>query len=76
MIYIVRMPGDDDSCLDWFEVFGTKKQAMDCANNLSQITEEGWKVKYLKGSTGNAYWKFQNQNTIIVEQCLSYYHGA
>jgi hypothetical protein len=74
MIYMVRRPGDDDSCLDWFEVFGTKKDAMDCANGVAQ--DLGWKVKYLKQSTGYSYWKFQGEKTIVVEQCTSYYHGA
>ena len=68
------MPGDDDSCLDWFEVFGTKKEAMDCAMDRAQAL--GWKVKYLKRSTGYGYLDFQGEKTIVVEQCTSYYHGA
>jgi hypothetical protein len=74
MIYMVRIPADDETCLDWFQVFGTKNEAMDCAKDFAQGL--GWEVRYLKRSTGYGYCKFQGEKTIVVEQCTSYYHGA
>jgi len=80
MVYVTRFPGDDEDGLDWYAVYGTKKEAVRCAKDhvdqLSEETGDKWKTRYVSAKNSEWYGTYYGRKTIVVEQTDSLYHGA
>ena len=69
--------------LGWFTAVGTKKEAMDIAQEQTRwlneellASGEPWSIKYISAKSGDDYVKWEGKNVIVVQQMESYYHGA
>ena len=80
MIYMTWMPAGNDDNLQWFEVSGSKKEAVCTANEVASMrtkdSDKTWKVAYVSLKSGKDYTDYCGKNTIVVQQKESYYHGA
>lgn len=75
MFYMIFMSGDYSDSFDWFEIRGTKQQAMRCARQLAK--EQGKSVKFFKDDEDETPNSVANAaNTILVWATDNYYHGA
>ena len=79
-LYVVRMPGDSHDQLDWFEAFATRSDAVDAANEraewLTFDTGSQWDVKFVPYGSSTSWLDYQGENSIVIEQATSIYHGA
>ena len=76
-LYKVNLPGDDNEMLEWYEVYPTKRQAMNHARRYaSDVDGEQWEVVYIPVTSDDNDTTYWGKQTIVVEQLHSVYHGT
>lgn len=76
MIYVITFPGEDENGEHWHMVYGTKIAAFDharrAADELSEITGDKWKTRYISEKSDEWYDACDSKKTIVVEQRYSF----
>ena len=78
MIFVTRFDGDTSGGKDWFEVFGTKREAMTLAKEIAESDPERYAkgVEYLDTTKPDCPFYMDFENQVVVEKRHSIYHGA
>lgn len=78
MIYVINLPEELNQCVDWFEVYGTKKDAVERGKEvvgiLTKKTGAKWESVYLSAKDGEFYEPDADRKTVLVEQIGSLLH--
>ena len=76
MIYVINLPEEFNQCVDWFEVYGTKKEAVERGKEVVEIltknTGAKWESVYVSSEESEFYEPDTDKKAVLVEQigCL------
>ena len=80
MIYIIKLPEEFDQCADWFEVYGTKKDAVERGKEVVEIltekTKAKWESVYVSAKESEFYEPDADKKTVLVEQTGSLFYSS
>ena len=80
MIYIINLPEEFDQCVDWFEVYGTKKDAVERGKEVVEILTEKtgakWESVYVSAEESEFYEPDTDKKAVLVEQTGSLFHAS
>ena len=80
MIYVINLPEKDENGVDWFEVYGTKKDAVERGKEVVEILTEKtgakWESVYVSAKDSEFYEPDTDKKTVLVKQTGSLFHSS
>lgn len=80
MIYLINLPEEFNQCVDWFEVYGTKKEAVERGKEVVEIltkkTGIKWKSVYVSSEESEFYEPDTDKKAVLVEQIGCLFHAS